>query len=197
MGIMNEEQCDSQQQQPIENNPDSTPAKENVPVDSTKLHTNPFRQLVPEPSSNSTQAAQKANIIAAIQVKPVKTQTSFGIWAKVKETTVIPANCMREIKVNANFCDELDRNQKSWIVEKTQSSAPGREWMVSNCIVNEEKACLSVPVVNLSGHALRWAKGRSLVKVKVLEETPEPIENTQCHVVQGSSSSLVPHVAQG
>ncbi len=140
--------------------------------------------------------------MAAIQVEPEHAQTRLGMWTKVKKTTVIPANCIASddvCEVNIDSHDEFDRNQESWIVEKTQSSAPGREWVVPNCIITTKKGRISIPVVNVSGHPLRWVKGRALVKVQVMEEPPEPIDKTvaaignpPCHLIEGSTSPLVP-----
>lgn len=90
---------------------------------------------------------------------------SASFYSHVTKRTVIPPGGMRFIAT-----DVCCKTGETWVVTKSFSSCPSREWIIPNCVVKASKRALYIPVVNLSNQSLQWNKGSPLAAVELLQE---------------------------
>ena len=84
-------------------------------------------------------------------------------YANVRKRTVLPPGGMRFVRTDVP-CTIGD----VWVVTKSFSSQPSREWIIPNCLVTASKRALHIPVVNLSNQPLQWNEGNALATVELL-----------------------------
>ena len=84
-------------------------------------------------------------------------------WVTPLMTIVVPAGCLRFVPVQFST-----KQNDQWVVNRSFSARPAREWIIPNCLMRVKKANLYVPVLNLGKQPLRWGKS-SLTTVELLE----------------------------
>lgn len=84
-------------------------------------------------------------------------------YARVSKHVIIPANSMRFLQA-----DVPTIKGEEWVVSKSFSSRPSREWIIPNGLLKAFGKKLYLPVLNLTNKALKWAKGSVLAPVEKL-----------------------------
>ncbi len=118
---------------------------------------------------------------------------SSPFYAHVKKRTVLPPGGMRFIVTDVP-CTAGD----VWVVTKSFSSQPSREWIIPNCLVTASKKALCIPILNLSNQPLQWNEGNTLAAVELLQNTVVPlnvgneVSDCVCSLADTSPSSFIP-----
>ena len=85
-------------------------------------------------------------------------------WVTPLMTIMVPAGCLRFVPVQFST-----KQNDQWVVNRSFSARPAREWIIPNCLMRVKKANLYVPVLNLGKQPLRWGKSSRLTTVEPLE----------------------------
>ena len=84
-------------------------------------------------------------------------------YARTSKDFVLPAQSMRLLPTDVSTIEG-----EEWVVSKSFSSRPSREWIIPNGLLKAIGKKLYVPVVNLSNQSLKWTKGSELAMVEKL-----------------------------
>lgn len=119
--------------------------------------------------------------------------TCLPRYARVLKHSVIPPRSMRFLATDVSTI-----KGEEWVVSKSFSSRPSREWIVPNVLLKSHGKTLYVPVINLSNRSLQWARDSELAPVERLEVHATAVEENPvvCSAAEGHSPSLPSCVQQ-
>lgn len=93
---------------------------------------------------------KEEKFIGAITIGDSHTTRSISEYARCSKQAVIPARSMRLVQTDVQSTIGED-----WVITRSFSSRPSREWIVPNGLMRVFKNGLHIPVVNLSNQLLK------------------------------------------
>jgi hypothetical protein len=104
-------------------------------------------------------------------------KTTTTIPLIVARMTIVPPESLRFVTMKKTEQAAIEKN--GWLVERAYSADPDKQWVIPNCLVNDnDPDYLHVPVLNPSTKPVRFYGGEEVAEVSRLMET-EIIAETQ------------------
>ncbi len=114
-------------------------------------------------------------------------EESLANQLTVRKVTFVPAKSLAFIQTEMKTPERKTIGQEgSFIVNRTYSARPGREWIIPSSLITEQEAGLFVPILNLASKDIRFYAGEELVETETAIELkmPESTEESLCSITQ-------------
>lgn len=110
----------------------------------------------------------------------------------VRKATVVPAKTLAFIQMDMTSPERktIGKEEHQFIINRTYSARPGREWIIPSSLITEQEDGLFVPILNLTSRNIRFYAGEELVEAEIAPELQilESTEEFFCSLTQQKES---------
>ncbi|KAI9553758.1 hypothetical protein GHT06_019016 [Daphnia sinensis] len=94
----------------------------------------------------------------------------------VQKTTILPAQSLVFVQVGPSETGKgtNENSDQEFIINRTYSARPGKEWVIPSSLITHNEAGLFVPVLNPTLNTIRFNSGEEIMQVEVTTELEKP-----------------------